>query len=51
MTRELGDPILITLDSRCRATIPIGRHSRYVVIEEPDGVLVFTPADEREAIR
>jgi len=36
---------LIELDERRRASLgKIGRHSRYLVREEPDGTLIFEPA-------
>lgn len=36
---------LIELDERRRVSLgKIGRHSRYLVREEPDGTLVFEPA-------
>jgi len=36
---------LIELDERRRLSLgKIGRHSRYLVREEPDGTLVFEPA-------
>jgi prophage tail gpP-like protein len=37
--------ILIELDERRRASLGrIGRHSRYLAREEPDGTLIFEPA-------
>jgi prophage tail gpP-like protein len=36
---------LIELDERRRVSLgKIGRHSRYLVREEPDGTLIFEPA-------
>jgi len=35
---------LIELDPRRRTTVKPGRHSRYLVDEEPDGTLIWRPA-------
>jgi hypothetical protein len=36
--------VLIELDNRRRATVRLGRHSRYLAHEEPDGTLILKPA-------
>ena len=37
--------ILVELDSRRRAALGrLAHHDRYLVTEEPDGTLIFTPA-------
>lgn len=39
------DAILIELDERRRLSLgKLGRHSRYLAREEPDGTLIFEPA-------
>ncbi len=35
---------LLEVDNRRRVTLRIGRHSRYLAHEEPDGSLVLVPA-------
>jgi hypothetical protein len=41
----MKQPILIELDSRRRTSLgKIGRHSRYLAREEPDGTLILEPA-------
>ncbi len=36
--------VLLVLDSRRRVTLRIGRHSRYLASEEPDGTINLIPA-------
>lgn len=41
----MATPELVELDGRRRASLgKIGRHDRYLVYEQGDGVLVFEPA-------
>ena len=38
-------PVLVELDSRRRLSLArVGRHSRYLAREEPDGTLILEPA-------
>ncbi len=42
---EAVDSVFIELDDRRRLSLAkLGRHSRYLAREEPDGTLVFEPA-------
>lgn len=38
------DDQLLELDPRRRTTLRVGRHSRYLAHEEPDGTVILRPA-------
>ncbi len=44
-SHDPDDRVLIEVDGRRRLSLGrIGRHSRYLAAEEPDGTIVLTPA-------
>jgi len=43
---DVPDPVLVTLQDRKRVNLArIAKHDRYLVHEEPDGTLIWEPAE------
>jgi hypothetical protein len=46
MLSVMSDPVLVTLQDRSRANLgKLAEHDRYLVHREPDGTLIWEPAE------
>ena len=46
MTPIMSEPVLVTLQDRSRANLgKLAEHDRYLVHREPDGTLIWEPAE------